>query len=464
MGPEVYNSLFRRMAGGNTPTPAYTVTVLKDKVPKGFYWMANTNKSYDVLKSILKKSGLVLEANKAPLEATKELKEYLDQTVGIFKDDIPGLVAPQKAIEISMVVMDLVTRDLVLEESMGEAMVKRYEEIMEDSSSQDQLRRSGRLNTPGTKPRKLKEVYETTPNSQSVGEHDHIFHNSPRENVLDDGNEDDNENDPLSTSLTDAVKGITETVESRKRRRDSAEEMLEAIKRAERTTEMIKGISAGCSEEIREEMNRAVIILQKNNQKLYEAAKTHNMELKKAVSNCFGEIKHASKRLDTLDFNAKEAAKQAKVSQQLLTEILKKLDKIPANPIPPTSSDKRSEDAKFYCSFCETQTHDTMTCRRKMMCFRCGDDDHKQIKCYWKDRTCRICQIKGHKVDVHNTKNVKHRSELLFQFPGKFLHFLQEGIVDGNDDHLPNIGGPSTRSGQYAGYRNESREEKRAKY
>ena len=161
-----------------------------------------------------------------------------------------------------MVVMDLVTRDLVLEESMGEAMVKRYEEIMEDSSSQDQLRRSGRLNTPGTKPRKLKEAYETTPNSQSVGEHDHIFHNSPRENLVDDGNEDDNENDPLSTSLTDAVKGITETAESRKRRRDSAEEMLEAIKRAERTTEMIKGISAGCSEEIREEMNRAVIILQ----------------------------------------------------------------------------------------------------------------------------------------------------------------------------------------------------------
>ena len=59
-----------------------------------------------------------------------------------------------------MVVMDLVTRDLVLEESMVEAMVKQYEEIMEDSSSQDQLRRSGRLNTPGTKPRKLKEVYD----------------------------------------------------------------------------------------------------------------------------------------------------------------------------------------------------------------------------------------------------------------------------------------------------------------
>ena len=84
------------MAGGNSPTPAYTVTVLKDKVPKGFYWMVNTKKSYDVLKAILNKSGLVLEANKAPVEATKELKEYLDQTVGIFTDDIPGLVTPHK--------------------------------------------------------------------------------------------------------------------------------------------------------------------------------------------------------------------------------------------------------------------------------------------------------------------------------------------------------------------------------
>ena len=48
----------------------------------------------------------------------------------------------------------MVVMDLVLEEAMGEAMVRGYEEIMEHNNSQDQLRRSGRLNTPGTKARK----------------------------------------------------------------------------------------------------------------------------------------------------------------------------------------------------------------------------------------------------------------------------------------------------------------------
>ena len=41
---------FRKMAPG-AQTPAYFVTVIKDKTPKGFYWMANTNKSYDMLKA-----------------------------------------------------------------------------------------------------------------------------------------------------------------------------------------------------------------------------------------------------------------------------------------------------------------------------------------------------------------------------------------------------------------------------
>ena len=86
---------FRKMAPG-AQTPAYFVTVIKDKTPKGFYWMANTNKSYDMLKAALKTAGLNMDAAKAPLDYTKEVHEYMEQTVQVLKGSIPELVAPKK--------------------------------------------------------------------------------------------------------------------------------------------------------------------------------------------------------------------------------------------------------------------------------------------------------------------------------------------------------------------------------
>ena len=85
---------FRNMSPG-TQTPTYFVTVIKDKTPKGFYWMANTNKSYDMLKAPLKTAGMNMDAAKEPMEYTKEVHEYMDQTVQVLKGSIPKLVLPK---------------------------------------------------------------------------------------------------------------------------------------------------------------------------------------------------------------------------------------------------------------------------------------------------------------------------------------------------------------------------------
>ena len=81
---------------GKDAAPAYYVTVLKDKVPKGFYWVLNTNKTYDTLKSMLKNAGLNMEACRAPAELNKEATEYIDQTITTLRASLPDLVTPVK--------------------------------------------------------------------------------------------------------------------------------------------------------------------------------------------------------------------------------------------------------------------------------------------------------------------------------------------------------------------------------
>ena len=69
-----------------------------------------------------------------------ELKENLDQTMRIYKDIIPDLTEPSNAIEIcilSIVIKDLISRDLILEEMMGEAMDKGHEKITRGNESQE---------------------------------------------------------------------------------------------------------------------------------------------------------------------------------------------------------------------------------------------------------------------------------------------------------------------------------------
>ena len=66
-----------------------------------------------------------------------ELKEYFDQTVSIYKDIFPDLTEPSNAIEICIVIKDLISRDLILEEMMGEAMDKGHEKITRRNESQE---------------------------------------------------------------------------------------------------------------------------------------------------------------------------------------------------------------------------------------------------------------------------------------------------------------------------------------
>ena len=423
---------FRKMAGGSTQ--AYTVTVMKDKHPKGFYWMANTNNSYDMLKAILKKSGMTLEATKAPLEPTKAIQDYMEQTVGVLKDKLKGLIVPNQAVEICMVVRDLIDRDLVVETDMGEAMKKLYKELTEGASSQETPRRSERLLlTPGGVESRKKEQW-SVPSSQPIGDHDHIFRDSPTgtEDTQSEQELPDTEKSNIrASSITESIGGIINTAENRKRQRDSTDEILESIAAAQKLQKMVQGVTEGVSEGIREEMNRAVIILQTGAHKLGESSKNNNTELKKAVSNCFGEIKKTNKRLEAIEHQAKESIRQSKVTQCMLGEVLKGLEQNNAARNSYQTKEKR-ELEQVFCEYCDSTTHATDRCRRKIACFRCGEDHHKQSNCPWKDRTCRICQVKGHKMEIHDTKDVKIRGELLIQFPGKFLHFLQEGLSAAN--------------------------------
>ena len=246
---------------------------------------------------------------------------------------------------------------------------------------------------------------------------------------------DDEGPEDLDDSYKERVEGIDRTEDGKRKRSDSGVNILDAIATAQRVTQIIDGVNSSCSQEIRGELNRAVVILQTAAEKQHQGSKTVNMELKKAISNVFGEIKKVNKRLEIVDHNSKEAMRIASSSNLLLEEISLKLDRghpnIPVKLTYPLDeapkSIERNKTLRLYCTYCEAVTHDTTGCRRKEQCFRCGDDDHKQSLCYWKERSCRICQIRGHKMEMHDAKDVKLRGILVAQFPGKFLHFLLEG-------------------------------------
>ena len=367
--------------------------------------------------------------------------------------------------EICLLVDELVSLDLILEADVGESMRAKIELLK--CVAQGTPRRSTRL-TPGRKGKG--EIWEVPP-SQTVGENDHIFQKSPdspgEASKHDEDEESDSETGSRRSSVRDSVDGIQRNSSDMRRKHDDVDDMLASLAAAERVNQLVQGVSAGCSKDIKDEMNRAVVMLQTSNQKLYETTKANNMELKKALSNFFNEMKQANRRLDIIDQNtkaaraeakqsdsrldsieqnAKEAARLARVNHEKLNELARKRKLSETDPI--SRGTTRDLGERYFCSFCDSKTHDTARCRNKVPCFRCGDSDHKQNVCFWTDRSCNRCKIKGHKVEMHETRNVTIRGDLVRNFPGKFLHFL----TDAADGQGPAGQGPSgTRGDQYWG-------------
>ena len=56
-------------------------------------------------------------------------------------------------------------------------------------------------------------------------------------------------------------------------------------------------------------------------------------------------------------------------------------------------------------------------CEERIQCYRCGAVNHREDNCYWKDRLCNKCNVKGHKHDMHEVEDAKLREKLINSFP-----------------------------------------------
>ena len=127
---------------GNKDSPAYYVVIKKDKKLKAFYWMVNSAKSYSLLHSMAKAHNLNMTADKAPsVELTEEIKGYLDTAVKALQIEDPSITKPSKPVELCEVLKDLINKDLIKEDSMGESLQSRLEELKRQEDKEPSLHR-----------------------------------------------------------------------------------------------------------------------------------------------------------------------------------------------------------------------------------------------------------------------------------------------------------------------------------
>ena len=182
--------------GGGKDSPAYYVTIQKEKTVKAFYWMINSSKVYSMMDTSMKSNKLVMNCDKSPaVEVTDEVRAFLQTTVTALKPVLPNLTMPEAPMEFYEVMQDLANKDIIRKDTLTEAMMKRLEEIKKKKEKTQSPRRSSR--ELKQKNPKAVEKWITNPqpctsfsqpiengiagnSSQLMGTHHNIFTNSPR--------------------------------------------------------------------------------------------------------------------------------------------------------------------------------------------------------------------------------------------------------------------------------------------
>ena len=436
-----------RMTGGS---PAYYVTVKKDKRLKGFYWMVNTKGSYLMLQTVIKTNGMNMTADKAPsVENTPEIRAFMETTVASYKVELPGLEQPVRAVEMIDVLRDLTDRDLVRRDTLGQTLEKQMEEPTE-------CKRNTRLSTEKLNKSKLKEKWTTAEEGEKHEDEDEV--SSPEEgatqvlartsHIFSSSSKPERKND--DTDESGQEEGEEEEGEDHEGAGDSQEEEGDGedgdneerqppAKKPRQSTEKCKGITEKRVEEVvrrvckKGEENIIGVVEESAAgtmgalDKGYEQSRKGTREIKLAIANCYETIQQGNKLATVTEHNVKELIKAQKVTNSLLAELTKKMERMEKEK----DNNKELEQSarpyfKKYCSFCKEGSHDLDECIEKVMCFRCGEFNHKAATCYWLERTCGRCQARGHKRDMHDTSDPDARELLVSTFPKSFTHFLTD--------------------------------------
>ena len=445
--------IFQSAMVGGQNAPAYYVTVKKDKRLKGFYWMVNTSTSYSLLQTILTTNGMNMSADKAPaVEYTPEIKAFLEITVASYRTELPGLVHPLRAIEMVDVLRDLADRDLVRMDTLGEGLRAQIEE-----GSSITPKRSARI---GNKIKKASEkwVLDNGPSQSSQGSNkrdlsaiddpmegasqmmdkfQRIFQNSPRngktaededksdQEIEEEGGEDEGDNEG-QRHVEEAVDGVVPNAK-RVRRGDTKCEGM-SHQNMETMVKRLEKIGEKNTERIVQESSSN---LEHAIDRVYEQTKNGTREIKKALANCYNEIEQGGQRAETAEHNMRELIKAQGVTNKLLEQLSRRMDALEKDRTEIVEVPFKAAFKK-YCTFCKVGSHDFEECNEKIMCFRCGEYNHKEEVCYWRERSCGRCNNRGHKRDMHDTTDTEAREMLIMTFPRSFSHFLVDSQATGS--------------------------------
>ena len=437
------------MAGENSAA-AYYITIKKDKRLKGFYWMVNAKNAYSLLNTVITNNGMNMLADKAPsVESTAEIRAFMETTVAAYKAELPGLEQPLRAVEMVDVVRDLTDRDLVRKDTLGVTLKKQLEE-----SSAEFPKRSGRLSAAKLEKNKgIKEKKGAGPSepqqneggeggekeesgTQVLDRLNFIFQNSPRLTEEVEGSGEDEEGHEengqrLYTEDEDQEEGEDKRGDTEgegfppaKKSRMQRQEVGEGLT-VDNVTGILRKMNNKCESNLVEVMQDLARETQDNVDKVYEQARQGTRETKLAIANCYEAIQQGQKLATVTEHNVKELVKAQKLTNKLLTELGEKMDRMDRG------KDKGTEQGfkpfyKKYCAYCKEGTHDIEECKVKVTCFRCGEYNHKEVNCYWMERSCGRCHARGHKREMHDTKDTEMRELLVGNFPKSFTHFVTD--------------------------------------
>ena len=447
-----------RMAGGS---PAYYVVIKKDKKVKAFYWMVNSKNSYSLLQTVCSNNGINMTADKAPsVEITPEINNYLETAVSAYRSEIPDLAQPLRAVEMVDIIRELTDRDLVRRDTLGASMKKLMDEYApeipkrSERNKEKNKRVSEKWVVAGGSSQgkivgdtemeddfpvgstqvmdKLKHIFETEPRNQPEGQSEEDT-SGRKENESED--EDDQEMGERNVSMEEGQRASAKRVKLTQEDHILDEERIQKI---------IKGVNKGSEQGIHE-IQLTGRNIETTVNKSYELAKGSTKELKKAMANCFHEIQQVSKQSGVNDHNVKELIKAQKETNALLTALATRLDGLEKDKVRDTEQGPKGQ-LQRYCPFCRESTHDLSDCNDKKVCFRCGDINHKEGFCFWKERSCNRCHGRGHKRSMHETVDPEARAALIIRHPKEFSHFYVGTESTGAQDRgRGNEGGHGSR-------------------
>ena len=120
----------------------------------------------------------------------------------------------------------------------------------------------------------------------------------------------------------------------------------------------------------------------------------------------------------------REFRRQAQASEALLSRMEQKLDLL-LQQEPPTRSEptSKSKESKV-CYYCREEGHLANKCIVRVKCKGCGGDRHSYDRCEDKLSTCTKCDLLGHSIAVHETKDPVLRKALSDAHPDEFSHFF----------------------------------------